>query len=151
MATTRVRSQGLCRIGVWLAGGVIVLASAGVQAGGGGHGGHRGHGGHGHSSFGFYFGGPIGPPLWGPRYWGPHYWGPPGYWYDPYPRYPGVVVVPAPQPPVYIQQAPPVASAPPPGQQQNVWYWCAQANGYYPYVQDCPGGWQAVAPTPPPR
>jgi len=29
------------------------------------------------------------------------------------------------------------------------WAYCQNPEGYYPYVQDCPGGWQAVVPTPP--
>ena len=28
------------------------------------------------------------------------------------------------------------------------WYYCAAYRAYYPYVQDCPGGWQAVTPQP---
>src|SRR2546428_12259210 len=31
----------------------------------------------------------------------------------------------------------------------SVWYYCANPQGYYPYVQQCPGGWRPVAPTPP--
>jgi hypothetical protein len=30
------------------------------------------------------------------------------------------------------------------------WYYCPAYQTYYPYVQDCPDGWQAVAPQPPP-
>ena len=30
------------------------------------------------------------------------------------------------------------------------WYYCQDPPGYYPYVQDCPGGWTTVAPTPAP-
>ena len=26
------------------------------------------------------------------------------------------------------------------------WYYCPAYQAYYPYVQDCPGGWQAVVP-----
>ena len=37
-----------------------------------------------------------------------------------------------------------VAAAPP-----QYWYFCAAANGYYPYVSVCPSGWQAVPATPP--
>src|SRR6267143_871780 len=33
--------------------------------------------------------------------------------------------------------------------QQSYWYFCPSANAYYPYVQQCPEGWQAVAPVPP--
>ena len=30
------------------------------------------------------------------------------------------------------------------------WYYCTAAGAYYPYVQDCPGGWELVLPTAPP-
>lgn len=29
------------------------------------------------------------------------------------------------------------------------WYFCREANGYYPYVSQCPGGWEKVPATPP--
>lgn len=54
------------------------------------------------------------------------------------------------EPPVYVQQAVMaprvVVSAPAYTQQQNHWYYCAQAGGYYPYVQSCPAGWLKVLP-----
>ena len=81
-------------------------------------------------------------------YVGP-YWGP-GPWYYPPPYYyrPEVVVVPAPQPPVYVeQQEAPVASVAP--AEQSYWYYCAKSKGYYPYVKECAGGWQKVLPQPP--
>lgn len=31
------------------------------------------------------------------------------------------------------------------------WYYCAAAAAYYPYVQNCPGGWELVLPTMPPH
>src|SRR5207244_506409 len=34
-------------------------------------------------------------------------------------------------------------------QQQGYWYFCQSANAYYPYVQQCPEGWQPVVPVPP--
>jgi len=43
------------------------------------------------------------------------------------------------------QAAPQPATAP----EQNWWYYCAQANGYYPYVTTCPTGWTKVSPIPP--
>ena len=30
------------------------------------------------------------------------------------------------------------------------WYYCAASGAYYPYVQNCPGGWELVLPTAPP-
>ncbi len=42
-------------------------------------------------------------------------------------------------PPTYIEDAP----------SPEYWYFCPQLNAYYPYVQECPGGWQPVLPQPP--
>ncbi len=71
----------------------------------------------------------IGGPVWGPV------WYPPPYYYPPQ-----VVVVPPSQPPVYIEQSQPAA--------QSFWYYCKSAKGYYPYVKECPEGWQKVLPQP---
>src|SRR5437870_1097962 len=52
--------------------------------------------------------------------------------------------------PYYYEYAPgyyaPPAAIP---QQQGYWYFCQSANAYYPYVQQCPEGWQPVVPVPP--
>jgi hypothetical protein len=64
------------------------------------------------------------------------------YW-PPY-AYPPVVVSP---PPVYVQPPAVVAKPLPPPPQY--WYYCDALQGYYPYVQQCPGGWRQVLPTPP--
>ena len=75
--------------------------------------------------------------FFGPRIvipFGP-YWAPYGY--------PPVVVAPPPQ--VYVQPSPPVPAQPPP---PSYWYYCANPPGYYPYVQQCPGGWLQVTPQP---
>jgi hypothetical protein len=56
------------------------------------------------------------------------------------PSYPAAVVV-EPSAPVYQQQ---------PQAAQQSWYYCQDPAGYYPYVQQCPRGWQAVSPTPRP-
>jgi hypothetical protein len=51
---------------------------------------------------------------------------------------------------VFIERDPPPASAPQPQPQaQHWWYFCPGANAYYPYVRECPGGWQRVSPQPP--
>ena len=63
----------------------------------------------------------------------------------PYYVYPPAVVTVPVTPPVYIQQAPPVIQQYPPG----YWYYCNNPEGYYPYIQQCPNGWQQVEPTPP--
>ena len=136
----------------WLGIGVILVAllvtsAVPGHAWRGGHGGHGfRHGGHGHwhGWHGYYrpsvvFS--VGP------YWAP-YWDP--YWAYGYP--PAVATVP---PQVYVQPAPQTPAQP--GLEQSPvqpygqpsWYYCDDPQGYYPYVQQCPGGWRPVAPTPP--
>jgi hypothetical protein len=44
----------------------------------------------------------------------------------------------------YWYAYPPTAYAP-----TQYWAYCQSPEGYYPYVQDCPGGWLSVVPTPP--
>ena len=82
----------------------------------------------GHVRFGVVIGGPIYP------------W----WYYPPYPYYPPVVAVPA-APPTYIEQGETQAPA-----QQGYWYYCAASKTYYPYVKECPAGWQRVTPQPAP-
>jgi hypothetical protein len=64
------------------------------------------------------------------------------YPYYAYPYYAPAPVYYAP-PPTYVEPAP----AP-----QSYWYYCAPSRAYYPYVRDCPSGWQRVVPqnSPPP-
>lgn len=108
---------------------------------GGGFGGHYGGGrGYGHGNYGY---GGLGLGL-GLAY-GLGYYG--GYGYGGYPYYnypPTVVTVPV-APPVYIQQTPQVVQQNPSG----YWYYCNNPEGYYPYIKQCPNGWQQVEPTPP--
>ncbi len=93
---------------------------------------------HGHTQFGVYVGAP----------WSPWYY-PPPYYYPP-----RVVVVPASPPPVYVEQyTAPVMAAPAPAPvqpEQNYWYYCQASKAYYPYVKECPTGWQRVLPQPQP-
>lgn len=77
---------------------------------------------------GVYFG-----PSWGPAFY------PRPYYYAP----PPVVVLPAPPPQVYIEQSPAPAAVEP-----QYWYYCAASKSYYPYVKECPVGWQKVLPRP---
>ena len=123
---------------------VALWGSPGVSsAWSGGHGGfhgHRGFHGHGgfhgrhdfhrhgglHGDFGFF----IGAPLFRPEPYYPYY----GYPYV----YPPAVVSET-QPQVYIQREP------------YYWYYCPEPGGYYPYVQNCPRGWQPVVPSAPPQ
>jgi hypothetical protein len=83
----------------------------------------RGH----HPHVGVYFG-----PVWNP------WWYPPSVYY-----YPPPVVVER-TTPVYVDPPVVVETAP----QVNYWYFCRAANTYYPYVKDCPGGWERVPAKP---
>ncbi|MFO1200408.1 MAG: hypothetical protein U1E86_25925 [Burkholderiaceae bacterium] len=108
------------------------------------------------------------PHVYGPAFYGSLYapwilpWGyyPPSYGYA-YP--PAVVTVPS-SPPVYIEQgaapaqswgtAPAPADPAPAAQAYGTspgawWFWCPQSQAYYPYVKECAGPWQRVAPQPP--
>jgi hypothetical protein len=141
----------------------------GAARGGGGHGG-GGHGGGWHGGGGSWNGGWRGGSWnggwrgggWGWRggswgWWGPGvvvgaalaapFWGYPyGYPYpyaNPYPYgYPAYSppVMGDSSPQTYLQQD---------IQAQQPWYYCQNPQGYYPYVTECPGGWQQVAPQPP--
>ena len=81
--------------------------------------------------FGFGFGGPV---YWGAPYYPYPY--PPAYYYPP--------AVMAPAQPTYIERSDAAPSAPPSA--QDYWYYCGDAKAYYPYVKECPGGWQRVTP-----
>ncbi len=104
------------------------------------HGGYRG---------GYYGGGYYGHPRVsvgvGFGFGWPGYWGYPGYYAPPAYYYPPVNVVPA-SPPVYIERGDARSG---PVQPQDYWYYCPETKTYYPYVQQCAGGWQRVAPQPP--
>ena len=103
------------------------LASEAALAGGRHH--HHGS----RLSIGLNFGAPL--------YWHPwpayHYFPPPVYYY------PAPVAVPS-SPPVYVERQDAVAEADGTG----YWHYCAATRGYYPYVKECPGGWEKVPPVP---
>lgn len=138
-----------------LALGVGISGPASADRGGGGRGyyghGNNGHGYYGHGyygrgyygrrgyypSFGFYFGSPY--PYYPYPYWGPSY-----------PYYPPAVVAVPSSPPVYIERGDGSNAAPVQNDTQAFWYYCAGSNAYYPYVKQCPGGWERQVPMPPP-
>jgi hypothetical protein len=106
-------------------------ASAGGYYRGGGHYG------------GYYRGGTsiaIGGPFWGPAWYYPSYY--PYY----YPYYAPVVEVPS-TPPVYIERSESADDSAPSG----FWHYCPDSKTYYPYVMECPGGWQTVPAQPSPE
>ncbi len=116
-----------------------LLSSNSVSARGGHGGGHhsRGHYGGGFSHGGYYSLGLLGL-GYGLGYYDRPY-------YSPYYAYPPTIVTVPMTPPVYIQQAQPVTQQYPAG----YWYYCDNPQGYYPYIKQCPNGWQQVEPTPP--
>jgi hypothetical protein len=77
-----------------------------------------------------------------PGPWYPYpYYSYPYYPYSTYPYYPPRIIVPA-APTEYIERD---SGPPAPG----YWYYCRASNGYYPYVKECPNGWERVSPVPP--
>ena len=101
--------------------------------------------GHGH--------GPYGRPYHPPPYYPIRPFYPPAIRPFPYPGYgyglplhpyfypPLPIISPPSAPPVYIQR--------PEEPQNGVWYYCNSPAGYYPYVKECPDGWQTVRAQPP--
>ena len=92
----------------------------------------------------------VGVPLVGfgfHSYYSPYYHPPYGYYPNYYPPYYPSPVVVQQQAPVYVEQNPqPAPAVQPPS--SNYWYYCADSRAYYPYVRECPSGWQRVAPQP---
>jgi hypothetical protein len=76
----------------------------------------------------------------------PYYWPYYAYPYYAYPPYysSSAIVMPS-APPVYIEQRT-VAKVQP--LESNKWDYCANPEGYYPHVKECPAGWQRVEPQP---
>ena len=121
--------------------GAVASGPAMAQHSGHGGFGHRGGFGHG----GVRFGISLGVPLYWPGYYPYPYYSYPAYAYPgPAYAYPGPAVAPSAG---YIEQH---YAQPAPAQPQGEWYYCANSNAYYPYVRECPGGWQRV-PAQPPR
>lgn len=69
----------------------------------------------------------------------PWYYPPPYY----YPYYQPVAY--ESEPTTYIEQ-----SSAPAAEPTSWWYYCDASRGYYPYVKECPTGWQRVPTVPPP-
>jgi hypothetical protein len=137
-----------------------VLMAASLQANAGGGRGYYGRGGYSHARVGVYIGAPLVYGSWwvGARPYYPYAYYPSYYYaqpvvvreplvfYDergnPVPAQPQVAQAPA--------QAQPSAQ-PQPGAPAPTWYFCADSQQYYPYVQSCASPWQRVVPHPPPQ
>lgn len=137
METTMKQIKVACLFIVMI--GSITSNSVWARGGGFGGGHYGGHYGGGWGHGGYYSGIGLGLGLgYGLGYYGAPY-------YSPYYAYPPAVVAVPVTPPVYIQQPPPVIQQYPSG----YWYYCNDPEGYYPYIDQCPSGWQQVEPTPP--
>ncbi len=139
------RIAGLLGVALLLCAAVTDASARGYHHHGGGYRGGR---------VGVYLGVPLA--IGAGAYYGyraPYYYGGYPYGYN-YGYYPPTVVQSA--PPVYIEQAP-AAALPAPAADNaqaaagSFWYYCAASDAYYPYVKECPAGWQPVAPQPPAR
>ena len=93
-----------------------------------------GHGG-GHVGIGVVIGPSWGWPYYPPSYYYPNYYAP----------YPPTVVIQS--PPIYVEKD--TAASSPAQLAENFWYFCSSPQGYYPYIKECPAGWQKVIPHPP--
>ena len=83
--------------------------------------------------------------YWHHGWYGPRFgwwWVVPGGWWFYYPQ----PLYPYPNPYVPPGFVPPPSDAQPATQ---YWYYCPASKTYYPYVSECPEGWQQVQPTPP--
>ena len=114
----------------------------------GGHVGHghshfKGHHHHGHHHHGHHHGTTfvVGFGFAYPWSWYGYY--PPPYYYPGY-YYPQPVAYPA-EPVTYVEQSAPAQTEP-----AGWWYYCETSRTYYPYVRECPNGWQRVPALPPP-
>jgi hypothetical protein len=110
---------------------LVLSVTASGYARGYGHGNWHGHGSHVRFSGGVWVG-----PGWGAVWPGPFY---PSYY--PYYRYYAPPVVIQPRQQEYISRDPET-------EEQEYWYYCRKPEGYYPYINKCPGGWMKVVPPP---
>jgi hypothetical protein len=142
-----VKRKGLISFVLLLAGTFTVAATAYADHHGGYyHGGSYYHHDHDdHNSYGVVIGVPFGFPGYYGGYGYPYPFGSFYPYYPLYPAYPaGIVAVPS-GPITYIQRDSQPGSA---DQSAPSWYYCPDSKTYYPYVKECPGGWQRVAPHP---
>ena len=117
---------------------LLGATAPGIAQARGGHGGHFGGFG-----WGFGLGALITAPLIAGSYYASPYYAQP-YYPPPYAYPPNYGYA-----PTYVQPAYAPQYQAPVQQQTNAWFFCPSSNGYYPYVRQCPDGWQRVSPTPP--
>jgi hypothetical protein len=131
----------------------------GGSAGGGSHSGGGSPGGNWQGSGQWHGGGWQGG-NWHGGGWRGGWWGPTvvigaGPWWYPYYGYGYPYAYPyansAYPPPVIVDNAPQTYIEQDAQTPQQDWYYCQNPQGYYPYISECPSGWQPVAPQPTPR
>ena len=135
----------LALVGMFASGSALALKTGGGKVSGGGgkvsSGGGKvstgHHHGHHHKSTTF-----VGVGFGFAYPWSWYY--PPPYYYPGY-YYPQPVAYPT-QPVTYVEQG----AAPAPAEPAGWWYYCEASRTYYPYVKECPSGWQRVPALPPP-
>ncbi|MGH7751330.1 MAG: hypothetical protein ACREN5_00810, partial [Gemmatimonadales bacterium] len=139
--------RGIGRTAVMAGLGALLLATAGAwddaEAS------DRGRRGRHHHHHGFHHGSHFhGPRVFvGPRFYvGPRVYHGSYYSYPYYPYYGGYYYGYAPPPVVVAPPATSYIERPPSAAQY--WHYCQNPAGYYPDVQQCPGGWIQVAPRP---
>jgi hypothetical protein len=91
-------------------------------------------------------------PVWPPSFVRPPFFGRHPFFFGSGPFVPSPAAA-APSTYVYTYPTPVYVPYPAYGQSQpQYWAYCRSAQGYYPYVAECPGGWLPVLPTstPPP-
>jgi hypothetical protein len=116
--------------------------------------------GHPRARVGVYIGAPVVLGAWGWHRPPPsHYYYPPTYYY---PQPPVVIREIVREPLVYYDERgnalppghhrtqPPAPAQPQPGSEAPTWFFCADTQSYFPYVQNCASPWQRVVPQPPP-
>ena len=89
--------------------------------------------------------GTLGVYLGDPWIYSPYYYPYPVYSPRVYAPPPAPIVISTP-PTVYVEQ--PAVSVAVPTLETGYWYYCKEAQAYYPYVKQCAGPWQKVAPQP---
>ena len=90
---------------------------------------------HGSVQFGIHIGVPL---VYPPYYPYPVYW--------PRVYVPPVAPLVMPPPSVYVEQQSALAAVP--TLELGYWYYCNEAQAYFPYVKQCTGSWQKVKPQP---
>ena len=141
------------KIGLFLTLTVTLLVGGSTSGSAFGHGGGGGRGGggwHGGTRVGIHLGAPIGfnygyypYSYYGAPYYGLPYYSPAPVYYPPVQSAPVIYTEQDDASQFKVQGVPKNLS---PDVQGSWWYYCVDSKTYYPYVNQCAGGWLRVAP-----